>query len=98
MKTRKRTQAAFAQPESLVVAEEVGEDRDQDPDPDHEEEDLEGDEEQFPEADVGKEQGGPFGGWQSRSRSRRQRYLSAYAWRLPQPTTILPGMSGWSVQ
>ena len=58
MKTRKRTQAAFAQPESLVVAEEVGEDRDQDPDPDHEEEDLEGNEECFSDVDVGKGQGG----------------------------------------
>jgi hypothetical protein len=39
-----------------VVAEQVAEDRNQDPDPDHEEEDLEGDEEEFPEADVGEGQ------------------------------------------
>ena len=44
----------------LVVAEEVGEDRDQDPDPDHEEEDLEGDEKRFAEVDVCKRHGGPF--------------------------------------
>ena len=66
MKTRNRTQAALAQPESLVVAEEVAEDRDQDPDPDHEEEDLEGDEKSFAKVDVGKEQDGILSeGWRA---------------------------------
>ena len=81
MKIRKRTQAAFAQPDSLVVAEEVGDDRDQDPDPDHEEEDLDDDQKQFAEGDVCKSQQGvdPFGGWNGssgvlvRSRARLRR-------------------------
>ena len=98
MKTRKRTQAAFAQPEiswsrkrslRIVIRIQIQITK---------KKTSKATRSASPNSMSAKNKAGPFGGLAAQTRSTAQRYAAAAGLTRPQPTTILPNISGWIVQ